>query len=151
MPFSIIEFSYITLKSKNEDTWSEDIPLQERFENAARQSLWPWYRWRLCVRGSRKFYQRGSNTDVVFFLFFFCWWDGGWSKCHLKWAIIGPPLKSARQWKWRFAGVPIMVHLVALWFKGIRINIARKPYIFVIFQGGPYPQSPFWIRPCCVW
>ena len=27
-------------------------------------------------------------------------------------------------------------------FKGIRTNINKKPYIFVIFQGGPDLQSP---------
>ena len=27
-------------------------------------------------------------------------------------------------------------------FHGIRISIAKKPYIFVIFQGGPDPQPP---------
>ena len=25
-------------------------------------------------------------------------------------------------------------------------SIAKKPYIFVIFQGGPDPLSPLWIR-----
>ena len=35
-------------------------------------------------------------------------------------------------------------------FQGIRTSIAKKPYIFVIFQGGgggPDPLSPLWIRP----
>ena len=27
-------------------------------------------------------------------------------------------------------------------FQGIRTNIAREPYIFVIFQGAPYPRPP---------
>ena len=35
-------------------------------------------------------------------------------------------------------GPPLNAGLVAL----IRINIARKPYIFVIFQGGPDPLPP---------
>ena len=36
-------------------------------------------------------------------------------------------------------------------FQVIRTSTARKPYIFVIFQGGggrPDPISPLWIRPC---
>ena len=33
--------------------------------------------------------------------------------------------------------------LVAFWFfLGIRTSIAKKPYINVIFQGGPYPCVP---------
>ena len=31
--------------------------------------------------------------------------------------------------------------LVALSFKGIRTSFAKKPYIFVIFQGGPDPSG----------
>ena len=27
-------------------------------------------------------------------------------------------------------------------FQGIRTSIAKEPYIFVIFQGGPDPMSP---------
>ena len=27
-------------------------------------------------------------------------------------------------------------------FQGIRTSIAKKPYIFVIFKGGPEPLSP---------
>ena len=40
--------------------------------------------------------------------------------------------------------------LTALWFSGIRISITRKPYKFVIFQGGgcPDPLTPLWIRTC---
>ena len=40
--------------------------------------------------------------------------------------------------------------LVTLWFfLEIHTSIARKPYSFVIFQGGgPDPMSPLWIRPC---
>ena len=33
-------------------------------------------------------------------------------------------------------------------FQGIRTSIAQKPYSFVIFQGGPGPQSPLLIRTC---
>ena len=30
------------------------------------------------------------------------------------------------------------------------MSIAKKPYIFVIFQGGPDPLSHLWIRACAV-
>ena len=33
-------------------------------------------------------------------------------------------------------GPPLDADLVAAIFQGIRTNIARKPYIYVIFQGG---------------
>ena len=56
------------------------------------------------VRGSRKFFQRGSSFEnvfnVVFLLFFlFCFFLGGGVmrgeriQYHYKWAIIGPPAK----------------------------------------------------------
>ena len=37
-------------------------------------------------------------------------------------------------------------------FQGIWARIAKKPYIFVIFQGGggPDPLPPLWIRTCNV-
>ena len=37
-------------------------------------------------------------------------------------------------------------------FQGIWTSIAKKPYIFVIFQGGGGldPLSPLWIRACTI-
>ena len=67
----------------------------------------------------------------------------GGSKYHYKRDIIGPPAKrqmACRCWPniefW-------LVSFVVL--QGIRTNIAKKPYIFVIFQrggGGPDPCPP---------
>ena len=38
-------------------------------------------------------------------------------------------------------------------FQGIQTSITMEPSFFVIFQGGPDPLSPLWIRPwitaCC--
>ena len=73
------------------------------------------------MRGSRKFCQRGSK--------------------------FGP--SSARQrnaiemaFRWRADDGPTLnASLVAL-CQGIRTSIAQKPYIFVIFQGGPDPRVP---------
>ena len=46
-------------------------------------------------------------------------------------------------------GPTLNAALVASDFQGIRTSIAKKPYIFVIFQGvGPDPLSPLWIRAC---
>ena len=61
--------------------------------------------------------------------------------------INGP--SSARQrnaiemaFRWRADDGPTLnASLVAL-CQGIRTSIAQKPYIFVIFQGGPDPLSP---------
>ena len=56
----------------------------------------------VCMRGFRKFCQRGSNSDNVFFVFVFCFFmkgelrgEGG-SKYRYKRAINGPPAK--RHW-----------------------------------------------------
>ena len=56
--------------------------------------------------------------------------------------LSGP--SSARQRnaiKWRFSGTPINAQLRSCDFQGIRTCIARKPYIFVFFQGGSGPGS----------
>ena len=57
--------------------------------------------------------------------------------------IPGP--SSARQRRWRADDGPTLnVGLVRSFviFKGIKTSIAKKPFIFVIFQGGPDPLSP---------
>ena len=88
------------------------------------------------MRGSRKFCQRGSNFDTFFLV------DEG--REDPSTTVSGP--SSAHQKnaiKWRFAGVPMMADdgptlnagLVAVIVQGIRTCIARKPYIFVIYQG----------------
>ena len=72
------------------------------------------------MRGSRKFCQRGSNFDEQMF-----------EQIAFRWhADDGPTLNAG---------------LVAAIFQGIGTCI-RKPYIFVIFQGGSGPLSPFWIH-----
>ena len=47
-------------------------------------------------------------------------------------------------------GPSLNAGLVAVNFQGIPTSIAKKPYIFVIFQGGGGPDllSPLWIHPC---
>ena len=47
-------------------------------------------------------------------------------------------------------GPTLKVVLVVLCFSGVRTNIAKKPYTFVIFQGGrgSGPHPPSWIRAC---
>ena len=85
------------------------------------------------MRGSRKFCQRGSNFDNVVL---FCVDEGredpsttiSYTTMTFRWrADDGPTLNAG---------------LVAAIFQGIRTCIARKPYIFVIFQGGPDPLAP---------
>ena len=51
--------------------------------------------------------------------------------------------------RWRADDGPTLnAGLLAAIFQGIRACIARKPYIFVVFQGGPdpLPPPPLWIR-----
>ena len=111
----------------------------------------------LYMRASRKFCQRGPTlTSFFFFFFFFFYLCGGRKK--------PKPLKSGNHrpssktpFKWRFAGVPMMAQLWMLVcklcnFKGSWTSIAKKTYIFVIFQGWvrnlcPHP-TPKWIRTC---
>ena len=62
------------------------VRVMERVVSSSKYNMY------ICMRGSRKFCQRGSNTDTVFF-----------SSCDGQ-RIELPPLK------WRFAGVPIMAH-----------------------------------------
>ena len=59
------------------------------------------------------------------------------TKTSYKWTINGPPAKR------HLNDVPTLnAGLVAVIFQGIRTSIAKEPYIFVIFQGGPNPLSP---------
>ena len=114
---------------------TQSTPLTKRDQNCG--YIW----WRvltyayvaLLIRGSRKFCQRGSNSDVGFL----SRWSVGGSKL---------PLKAGHHWlasetpfKWRFAGVPMMAqHWILAWqlcdFQGIRTSIAENRYIFVIFH-----------------
>ena len=43
---------------------------------------------------------------------------------------------------WAGNGLSLNAGLAALCFYGIRTSIAKKPYIFVIFQGEPDPLPP---------
>ena len=81
-----------------------------------------------CIHGSRKFCQKGSNSDIF-----------------LKRAIIGWPKKHhltgvllAGRW---WPNIKCWLGSFVI-FQGIRTSIVKKPYIFVIFQGGPDPLSP---------
>ena len=70
--------------------------------------------------------------------FFLVWWGEEGSKYHYKRAMIGPPAKrhlngvslACRWWPYIECWLGSFVN-----FKGIRTSIAKKPYIFVIFQG----------------
>ena len=109
--------------------------------------------WIIFMRGSRKFYQRGSKFDNVFFFFFFV---VEWRKDQNT-TISGP--SSARQGKaielaflWRADDGPTLnAGLAALWFwRGSGPVLLKKPYIFVICQGGVRTPCPhLWIRPWC--
>ena len=66
-----------------------------------------------CMRGSRKFCQRGSNFDTFF---------KRWKRSHI-----------ALKWWWPNKECWLGSFVI---FQGFRTSIAKKPYIFVIFQGG---------------
>ena len=95
------------------------------------------------MRGSRKFFQRGSNFDYGFLLFKYLYKRaiiGSSAKCHLNGVSL------ACQW-WPNIECWLGSFVV---LQGIRTSIGKKPYIFVIFQGGvrtPCPP-PLWIRTC---
>ena len=92
------------------------------------------------MRGSRKFCQRESNSDNVFFYFFY---EGsqdpnstkrGPSSAH-RVSLAGRCWPNIEYW----LGIFVI-------FQEIWTSIAKKHYIFVIFQGwgsGP-PASPSW-------
>ena len=99
----------------------------------------------ICMHRSRKFCQRGTLTTVLFSVF--SWWGEGCSKCHYKRAIIGPPAKR------HLNGISLVCGWwpnIECWlFQGIGTSFAKKPYIFVSFQGEGVrtPCPPLWIRP----
>ena len=95
--------------------------------------------------------QRGSNSDNVFFQVFFSLMREERIQISLK--VDHHQLTSKTPFKWRLAGRPMMAqHQCWLGsfvnFQGIRTSIAKKHYIFVIFQGCPDPLSPhpLWIH-----
>ena len=108
-------------------------------------------------RGSRKFCQRGSKFDYVFFLLFLV--VEGFEDPNIT--KNGP--SSARQrnvieiaFRWRADDGPTLnASLVAL-CQGIWTSIAQKPYIDVIFQGGggsgpPVPTSGSALAEILLW
>ena len=88
-----------------------------------------WRRVYICVsmRGYRKFCQRGSKFDNVFFSF--SWWGDRELKYHYKWAIIGPPAKRHRN------GVSLACrwwpNIECLLFQGIRTSIVKTPSLLI--------------------
>ena len=95
----------------------------------------------LFMRGSRKFCQRGSNSATLTIIL---------DRVPLKADQCRPA--SETPFKWRFAGVHIMVH-IECWFHSfenfrefqeIQTSIAKKTYIFVISQGVRTPCHPLW-------
>ena len=102
----------------------------------------------LTCTDSESFFQRGSKFDICF-----SWWGEEGSKYHSKRTMIRPPAKhhlndvslACRWWPniecWLGSYV---------FFQGIRTNIAKKPYMYVIFQGGVPSPPPLWIRTCLI-
>ena len=93
---------------------------------------------------SRKFHQRGSNSDSAssFFVVDEGIDDQNTTKSR---AIIVSPAKRhlngvSLAGRWRPINECWLGSFVI--FQGIRTSIAKKPYIFVIFQGGLDPYSP---------
>ena len=90
------------------------------------------------MRGPRKFCQRDSNFDNVFL------------DERISGAIIGPPAKRHLTddglqiaCRWRTDDSPTLNAGSFVIYQGIKTCIARKPFIFVIFEeGGPDPPAP---------
>ena len=97
----------------------------------------------------------GGPTLTFFFVVLFFLDEGVENQIH----FFGGPHRPASETplKWRFAGVRMMPQH-GCWlgsfviFQGIWTSSAKKPYIFVIFQGGggsgPHAPPPLWIRAC---
>ena len=91
-----------------------------------------------CIRGSRKFSQRGSNFDNFFNLM-----RGEGIQIPLLYVGNHWPA-SELPFKWlslACQGWPNIECWLVI-FQGIRTSIAKKPYIFVIFQVGSGPHVP---------
>ena len=76
------------------------------------------------MRGSRKFCQRGSNSDKFFFVLFFRGERG--AKNHNEQAKFRPTSKTPL--KWRFADRPIMAH-IECWLCSFVIFRRSRPVI----------------------
>ena len=101
--------------------------------------------WMQDMRGSRKFWQRGSNYDNALL---FNWWGEGGTKYHYKRVNIGPPAKrhlngvllACRWWP----NIECWLGSFVI-FQGIRTSIAKKPYILRFFRrwgSGHCPPPP---------
>ena len=89
--------------------------------------------------------QKVLSVGVQLWCFYLAWWGEERSKYHYKRTIIGPPAKRhlngvslACQW-WPYIECSLGSFVI---FKGIQTSFAKKPYIFVIFQGGGGSGSP---------
>ena len=102
------------------------------------------------MRGSRKLCQRGSNSDNVFFFFL------------MRGKRIQISLQAGHHR--RLNGVSLAGRWwpnIECWlcsfviFQGIQTSIAKKPYIFVIFQvegsGPPAPSGSAHVSLHCIW
>ena len=90
------------------------------------------------VCGYRKFCQRGSNSYNCFFLVDEELEDPNTTKSRPIIAYQRNAISLASRW-WPYLKCWLGSLVI---FKGIRTSIAKKPYIFVIFQGGPDPPPP---------
>ena len=95
-----------------------------------------------CVEGAvnhaDSFIRGGPNLITFFFLFFF---DDEWRKDQNTTISGSSSARQRKPLKWRFSGVPNIECWIGSFviFKGTRTSIAKKPYIFVIYQGGYGP------------
>ena len=80
--------------------------------------------------------ERGSNFD-----FFFLVDEGRGIQIPLKVSHHRPASEMAFRWP-ADDGPTLNAGLVVCCFQGFQTSIAKKPYIFVIFQGGPDPCPP---------
>ena len=100
------------------------------------------------MRTSRKFCQRGSNSDSVFFLFLVDEWE------IIQIALKASHIRSVREtpFKWRFAGGSMMAKLwmLAYVFRGSAPILLRNPTFLWFFRGGGGFGPPFpLLDPAC--
>ena len=93
------------------------------------------HKWVQCMRGSRKFCQRGSNFDVFFCCCFFSWWREVGSK-HLSSCHCWPASETPFKCWWPNIECWLSSFVI---LRGFRPVLLRNPIILWFFRRGSGP------------
>ena len=92
-------------------------------------------------------FDRGGPTLTVFFFFTVDERNQILQKAGLHWLASEMPLNGFSLAGHRWPNIECWLGSLVI-FQGIQTSIARKPYIFVVFQGGSGPPVPPLERIC---